>query len=375
MVFDVPSFRIGRIFGIPFEINLSWVIVFGLVSLMLATSYYPAVPGAQSAPVWLLFLLGVVTALLFFASILAHELAHALVTRLEGGKVEKITLFIFGGVAQIEEEPKSPGRELLMASAGPGVSLLLAGLAYLGWVFSVGTSPWWLTSPLEYLAGINFFVGVFNLLPGFPLDGGRVLHSVLWAATGDNARATRWAARSGQVIGWGMVAVALVGVLAGATSLIWLGLVGWFIAWLAGASYGQQLIKSRLAGVTIGEVMTAHPEYVDGDISVEALVHEHMLGRRHSRYPVMDAGAIVGVVSLADVKSIARPEWPHVRVADVTDRDLAALSVDVATPVNEVLARLAADRPGAVLVVRDGRLAGIATRSDVLDALNRLRGV
>lgn len=374
-MFDVPSFRIGKIFGIPFEINLSWVIVFGLVSLTLATSYYPTVPGAQSAPVWLLFLLGVITALAFFASILAHEVAHALVTKVEGGKVEKITLFIFGGVAQIEEEPKSPSRELVMASAGPGVSLLLAGLAYLGWVFTASAAPWWLSSPLEYLAGINFFVGVFNLLPGFPLDGGRVLHSVLWAATGDNARATRWAARSGQVIGWAMVAAALFGVLAGATGLIWLGLVGWFIAWLAGASYGQQLIKSRLSGVTMGEVMTAHPEYVDGDISVETLAHEHMLGRRHSRYPVMEEGAIVGVVSLADVKSIARPDWPHVRVADVTDRDLAALSVDAATPVNEVLARLAADRPGAVLVVRDGRLAGIATRSDVLDALNRLPGV
>lgn len=374
-MFDVPSFRIGRIFGIPFEINLSWVIVFGLVSLTLATSYYPTVPGAQGAPVWLLFLLGVVTALLFFASILAHEVAHALVTRLEGGKVEKITLFIFGGVAQIEEEPKSPSRELLMASAGPGVSLLLAGIAYLAWVLSASTAPWWLSSPLEYLAGINFFVGVFNLLPGFPLDGGRVLHSVLWAATGDNARATRWAARSGQVIGWSMVAVALLGVLAGEAGLIWLGLVGWFIAWLAGASYAQQLVKSRLSGITMDEVMTAHPEFVDGDISVEALAHDHMLGRQHARYPVMVDGAIVGVVSLTDVKAVARPDWPHVRVADVTNRDLAALSVDVSTPVNEVLARLAADKPGAVLVVRDGRLAGIATRSDVLDVLNRHSGV
>jgi Zn-dependent protease/predicted transcriptional regulator len=370
-MFDVPSFRIGRIFGIPFEINLSWVIVFGLVSLTLATSYYPTVPGAQSAPVWLLFLLGVITALLFFASILAHEVAHALVTKLEGGKVEKITLFIFGGVAQIEEEPKSPSRELLMASAGPGVSLLLAGIAYLGWASTVSTAPWWLTAPLEYLAGINFFVGVFNLLPGFPLDGGRVLHSALWAATGDNARATRWAARSGQVIGWGMVAGALFGVLAGQAGLIWLGLVGWFIAWLAGASYGQQLVKSRLSGITMDEVMTTHPEYVDGAISVEELVHEHMLGRQHSRYPVMGDGAIVGIVSLADAKAIARSEWPYVRVADVTNRDLAALSVDVSTPVNEVLTRLAADKPGAVLVVRDGRLAGIATRSDVLDSLNR----
>jgi Zn-dependent protease/CBS domain-containing protein len=369
-VFDVPSFRIGKIFGIPFEINLSWVVVFALVSLTLATSYYPAVPGAQGAPAWLFYALGIGTALAFFASILAHEVAHALVTKLEGGNVERITLFIFGGVAQIAEEPKSPGRELLMAAVGPGVSLLIAGLAYLGWVFAVGSSPWWVTAPLEYLASINFFVGVFNLLPGFPLDGGRVLHSVLWAVTGDDSRATRWAARAGQVIGWSMVAVALLGVLAGDTGLIWLGLVGWFIAWLAGASYGQQMVKSRLAGITMSEIMTSHPEYVDAEISVEALVQEHMLGRRHSRYPVMEAGVIVGIVSLADVKSIARPDWPHVRVADITNRDLKAVSVDASAPVSLVLERLAADKPGAVLVVREARLVGIATRSDILDALS-----
>jgi Zn-dependent protease/predicted transcriptional regulator len=368
-VFDVPSFRIGKIFGIPFEVNLSWVVIFVLVAFTLATSYYPEVPGAQGAPGWLLGVLGIVTALLFFASILAHEASHAIVTKLGGGEVSKITLFIFGGIAQIEEEPRSPGRELLMASAGPGMSILIAGIAYLGSVFAVGVAPWWVSSPLQYLAGINLFVGVFNLLPGFPLDGGRVLHSILWAITGDNIKAMRWSARSGQVIGWAMVATALVGVLSGVSGLIWFGLVGWFIAWLAGTSYRQQMLESRLVGITVERVMTPHPEYVDGEISVETLIHEHVLGRQHSRYPVMQAGAIIGLVSLTDAKSVPRERWPFTRVADITSRDLGKLGVDVSLPVTQTLARLGGGRPGALLVVRDGHLVGIVTRADILDVL------
>ncbi len=370
-MFDIPSFRIGKILGIPFEVNLSWVVIFVLVALTLATSYYPAIDGAQGAPYWLLGVLGVVTALLFFASILAHEVSHAVVTKLEGGNVEKITLFIFGGIAQIAEEPTTPGRELLMASAGPGMSILIAGAAFLVWARTVASAPWWFSSPLDYLAQINLFVGLFNLLPGFPLDGGRVLHSILWAISGDNSRSTRWAARSGQVIGWGIVAIALfVGVSTGDTSWIWVGLVGWFIAWLAGTSYRQQQVQSRLAGLTVERIMTLHPEYLDGEMSVDTLVHEHLLGRQHSRYPVMENGAIVGMVSFADVKALPRDEWPKVRVADITDRGLDKISVDASAQVTLLLPRLAADRPGALLVVRDGHLAGIVTRSDIINVLN-----
>lgn len=370
-VFDIPSFRLGKIFGIPFEINASWVVIFALVSLMLSTAYFPLIPEAAGAPTLLYWIVGMATSLLFFGSVLAHELCHAVVTKLEGGSVEKITLFIFGGIAQIEDEPKTPGRELLMASAGPAMSLLIAGVTWFGFLFTKASGPWWLWAPLGYLSAINLFVGVFNLLPGFPLDGGRVLRSILWAITGDINRATRWASRSGQFIGWGMVVYAIWAVLQGDSGAIWFGLVGWFIAWLAGASYQQQVIQSRLAGLTAERVMTPHPEYVDGAITVESLVHDHVLGRQHSRYPVIYEGAIVGVVSLPEVKTVARPDWPYVHVIDITDRNLAGLSIDAATPVGETLPRLAADKPGALLVVRDGHLAGILTRSDIIDVLNQ----
>ena len=369
-MFDIPSIRIGKIFGIPVEVNLSWVIVFALVSFTLATSYYPQIPQSAGTPGWVFGVLGAVTALLFFGSILAHELTHSVVTRAEGGRVDKITLFIFGGVAELEDEPHSPMKELLMAAAGPAMSLLIAGVSYLGYVAAVRRgAPWWLSAPLDYMASINLLVGAFNLLPGFPLDGGRVFRSILWAITGDILRATRWAARSGQFIGWSMVAAAVLTVLNGSANFVWFGLVGWFIAWLAGASYRQQQIRSRLAGVTMGEIMTPHPEYVSGDMTVEDLVHDHMLGSRHSRYPVIFEGAIIGIVSLSDVKTIPREDWPHVRVADVTNRDLATVSVSSEASVDDVMPRLAGDRPGAILVVHDGRLAGIVTRADVISLL------
>ena len=369
-MFDIPSVRVGRIFGIPLEINLSWIVIFGLVAFALATAYYPSVPGAAGASGAVYWLLGIVTSLLFFASIIAHELCHALVTKAEGGSVEKITLFIFGGVAQIDEEPRSPGREFIMAASGPLMSLLIAGVCFFGAVSAVGRgAPWWVIAPLRYLGSINLFVAIFNMLPGFPLDGGRVLRSILWAATGDVLKATRWAARSGQVLGWAMVGLAVYSVLQGGTDFIWFGLVGWFIAWLAGSAYRQEQIHSRLEGVTVGSIMTEHPEFVSGDITIERLANEHLLGGLHSRYPVIYGGAIVGIVSLSDVKSVSREDWPSVRVIDVTNRDLPNLSVHADTPVEKVLAQLTTGEPGAVLVVREGRLAGIVTRADVLDLL------
>jgi len=366
----VPSLRLGKIFGIPFEVNLSWVVIFALVAFTLSTGYYPLVAGAAGSPHWVYWALGLATSLLFFASILAHELSHSLVMLASGGRVDKITLFIFGGVAEISDEPRSPGKEFLMAAAGPAMSLLIAGAFYLGLAAATFAGlAWWITAPLGYLGSINLFVAVFNLLPGFPLDGGRVLRSILWAVTGDVLKATKWAARCGQFIGWSMVALAVVTALQGRSDFIWFGLIGWFIAWLAGASYRQQLVRSRLEGVTVGQIMTPHPQYVSGEISLEQLAHEHFLGADHSRYPVLYEGQIVGVVSLPDAKSVARADWPYVKVIEVTDRDLSRLSVLAETPVQGLLPRLAGKETGAVLVVAEGRLAGIVTRADVMSIL------
>ena len=370
---NIPSIRIGKLFGIPIEVNLSWIAIFALVSLTLGSTYYPSIRQSAGSPSWLFALLGVLTALCFFASILIHELCHSLVTRAEGGHVGRITLFLFGGVSEIDEEPASPGREFLMAAAGPAMSFLLAVVFFALFAFATAQgAAWYVWAPLQYLALINLLVALFNMLPGFPLDGGRVLRSILWAITGDVLKATRWATRSGQFLGWGMVTYAVLGVsgvLSGQGNVVWFGLIGWFIAWMAGAAYRQQEVKSRLEGLTVDRIMTAAPETVPGDITVETLAHEHFLGGLHSRYPVMFEGAIHGIVSLADIKAIPRPDWPLVKVIDVANRDIPSLTVAPDAPASGIMARLAVDKPGVLLVVGDGRLVGIVTRADLISAL------
>jgi Zn-dependent protease/predicted transcriptional regulator len=372
-VFDVPSYRIGKIFGIPIEVNASWIVIFALVSLTLGAGYYPSLPETSAAPRLLMAVVGILTAALFFTSIVVHELAHALVTRAFGGHVNRITLFMFGGVAELADEPTSPGKEFLMAGAGPLMSLGLAVVLFVAYLVAAARgASWWLWAPLQYLATINLFIGVFNLLPGFPLDGGRLLRAALWGLTGDLLKATRWASRSGQLIGWALVTYAVlvvINVIPGASDAIWLGLIGWFIVWLAGSSYRQQEVRSRLAAITVGSIMTPHPHTVVGEQTVEQLAHDHFLGGDHSRYPVVFEGSVHGLVSLADIKAVGRADWPYVRVIDVTNRDLAALTVWTDTPVVTLLPRLAGENPGALLVVGEGRLVGIVTRADVISAL------
>lgn len=369
-VFGMPSIRIGKAFGIPLEVHTSWFLIFALVAFSLSSTVFPSLPSADQAAAWQLALIGTITAALFFASILAHELSHALVAKATGGSVGKITLFLFGGVAQIEEEPTSPGREFLMAAAGPGMSLVISGACYAGYLVATAAgSPWWVWAPLQYLSGINLLVAVFNLLPGFPLDGGRVFRSILWGVTHDILKATRWASQVGQFIGWTMVVWALFGVIGGRTDLIWFGLIGWFIASLAGQAYRQQLLRTQTEKATVAQAMTPDPETVPGEESLDALVHQRLLGGRHTRYPVLYEGSIVGLVTLGDVKSVERDRWPFVRTVDVANRNLDELVVYDDATVASVIPRLAGDRPGALIVARDGRLAGIITRADVLALL------
>ncbi len=369
-VFNLPSFKLGRLFGIPLEINPTWLIIFVLISSTLSFSYYPAAfPGRTP---FVNVVSGVLTALLFFASIVLHELSHSLVARTGGIRVKKVTLFMFGGVAQMEDEPASPSREFVMAVAGPLMSFLLAAVFFLGYVglsFAGITDTLW--APLQYLAFINLAVGIFNLLPGFPLDGGRVLRSILWGITGDHLKATLWASRAGQFIGYSMVALAVIGVVQGVFDLIWFGLIGWFIATLAEGSYRQEVVKTTLEGVEVRSIMSPDPMTAPGVITLERLAEDYFLGGRHSRYPVQVDGSVIGLVSLREAKRVPREEWPVTHVADVTDTDLSRLVVDSSTPVEAVFQRLAVDEPGALLVVEDGRVVGIVTRADVLSRIRR----
>lgn len=369
-MFGWPSVRIGTFFGIPIELNPTWFIIFVLVAASLAFSVFPAEFAGWGTPGYIIA--GIITAMLFFASIVFHELSHSLVARTGGLKIERVTLFIFGGVAQMAEEPKTPGREFVMAIAGPLASIVLAVVFYLAEILTRSAGiPSWIWGPLAYLAQINFFVGVFNLLPGFPLDGGRVFRSILWGLTGDQLKATHWAARSGQLIGYSMVALAVYGVFRGTLTFIWFGLIGWFIAMLADASYRQELAKTKLHGTTVSTAMSPSPVVAPGEITLEQLAHDYFLGGRHSRYPVLLDGQIVGLISLAKAKTLPREAWATTRVADVAERDLDTLTIAADAPLDTALPRLAPDVPGALLVVSQGRLVGILTRADVISRLRR----
>lgn len=364
-MFGLPSLRIGKLFGIPLEVDASWFFIFFLVASTLTTSYFPsALPDRE--PVTYVAL-GFVTALAFFVSLVLHELAHSLVARAGGVRIARVTLFLFGGVSQMEEEPKGPGHEFVVAMAGPLTSVVLAVTFWFShlWLAAVG-APDFLWVPIEYLALINFTLAIFNLLPGFPLDGGRVLRAIVWGLSGDLLKATKWASRSGQALGTLFIAVAVFGVLNGTFDFIWLAVMGWFLSTLAAGAYQQQLVRSSLAEVPVERIMSSPPVLAPAEISLDEMAHSYVLGGRHKRYPVVQDGRVIGMVDLDRVNEVPRADWPVVTVAEVAARDIGDIVAAPSTPVDAVLARLEPDGPGAVLVVEEGRLAGIVTRSDVI---------
>ncbi len=360
----------GKILGIPLEVNVTWLVVFVLVATSLSFSYYPS--AFPDRPVFVDVASGIVTALLFFVSIVFHEISHSLVARAGGIRIDKVTLFMFGGVAQMRDEPATPGREFVMAIAGPLASVLLSALFAASAVvmhFAGVSNVWW--GPFEYLAIINLSVALFNMLPGFPLDGGRVLRAALWKITGDQLRATRWASAMGQFIGYSLVALAVFGVLQGNLDLIWLGLVGWFISVLADSAYRQQAMRDALHRQTVSSIASPNVMVVPGDITVERLVFDHFVEGPHTRYPVASRGEVIGLVTLDAAKAIPRARWASTRVEAITRTDLAALVVDADGPADGLLDRFSRDAPGALIVKRDGHLAGIVTRADITAHLRR----
>jgi Zn-dependent protease len=373
-VSGLPSIRIGKVFGIPVEINASWLFIFLLVAVTLTTGYFPQQLEGRSVLTYAV--MGIVTTFAFFASVLLHEFAHSLVARAGGIRIAKITLFIFGGVSQMEEEPHRPGLEFVMASAGPGASLVLAALLFLAGeaLYALHFTPVVIVV-IDYLVVINLSVGIFNLLPGFPLDGGRILRAILWAITGDLLKATRWASRMGQLIGMCLVAVAVLGVLLFQSfDLIWFAVMGWFISGLATTAYQQQVVKSRLADVPVSRIMSASPMLVPAELTLEDMAHSYFLGGRHTRYPVIADGTVVGLVDIGAAQSVPRERWPHTTVGEVARRDLSELFVTPETTVDRVLPRLDPSQVGVVLVVEAGRLAGIVTRADVIRLIQETSG-
>ncbi|MBI2910732.1 MAG: site-2 protease family protein [Chloroflexi bacterium] len=360
--------RLGAVFGIPIRASYSWFVIVALLTWAMASAYYPAqYPRWPSALHWTL---GLATSLFFFASVLAHELAHSLVSRRLGIPVHGITLFIFGGVSQIAREVTSPRVELLVAIVGPFCSMGIALLFALAWL---AVSPF--NRPLAALASslafINLTLGLFNLLPGFPLDGGRVLRALVWGWTGSMARATRLAARAGQAIGYLLILGGLLLALRGdLMNGLWLVFVGWFLENVAASSYRQAGLSQTLRGLTAGDILSQEYPTLSRALFLDAAVEEHLLPSCRTWFLVTDRDRLVGLLTLPQIKGVRRSLWPATTVQDAM---IPIHQVAVARPADEALGlleRMEQIGVAAMPVVDDGRVVGVAERARILAALH-----
>ena len=349
--------RIGRLLGIEVRVRAGWFVIVGLLTVSLATVVLPAMFVTGPAAYWILAL---VASLLLFGSVLLHELAHSLVARAQGIGVRGITLFLLGGVSTIEEEPRGPLREAAMAGAGPLTSLVLGG-ALLG-LAALVHSPAPVHALALYLGSINIILAAFNMLPGFPLDGGRVLRAVLWAVWRDHARATSGAATAGAVMGWLLVgAGALFLVRGDLLGGLWTGLVGWILVQSSRAAGRLGVAEDRLAGVPAGRLIPGPPAWVPPLVTLRAAVHDYVLPNRARCLPVAggDEGEYEGIFCADDLRTVDRDRWDSDRVAQVMRRRDASLEVGPGRPALDVLRLLASGRAEYVAVVSGGRLLGL----------------
>jgi Zn-dependent protease/CBS domain-containing protein len=359
------SFTIGSIAGVRIGLHPSWLVIAFLITYSLAVGDLPdRFRGWEPILYWVV---AAGVALLFFASVLAHELSHALVARRYGIEVKDITLFIFGGAASLEGDARTPGQEALIAFAGPLSSLVIGAVL-------IGIGLVWpqeqVLALIGWLAVINLSLGVFNLLPGFPMDGGRILRALIWKVRGDPEVATRNAAAVGRLVGYLLIGVGAViafqGILLGG---IWLALIGWFIATAAEATVQQTTLQRSLRGVAVRDVMEANPVSVSPNETVGELVNDRLMRGEGRSFLVRHTdGGLAGIVTLSDIRRVPREDWPVARVTDIMTRyaDLATVRPD--DQLEQSLDLLQEREVNQLPVVdEDGRtVLGLLTRAGIL---------
>jgi Zn-dependent protease/CBS domain-containing protein len=367
------GFRIGSVFGIEIRIDYSWFVIFVLILWTLTLNVFPSAHPGQGTMTYVL--MGLSGTLLFFASLLAHELSHSLVARSRGIPVHSITLFIFGGIARTTSEFESPGDEFRIAAAGPVSSLLIAGLFWLVWWLGTRLGlPVAVTGVASYLALINFVLVVFNLFPGFPLDGGRLFRALVWKRTGDVGRATRIATNGGKVFGYMLMVLGLLNMFGGnGLGGIWLVFIGWFVRMAAESSYVQHVLRRSLEGVQARDVMTPDPQTVEPGATLLLFLEDHVLEGRHHSYPVTENGRAVGLITLARVRAVPKNEWSARTVRDAMIPMSADVAVDPDDSVADAMQKLNESPVGRILVTDADRLVGIISQADVARWLERQR--
>jgi Zn-dependent protease len=364
----IPLFKL---FGFQIKLDWSWFIIAVLIAWSLTRGFPMMYPDAGFTPtaLWAMSLIGT---LVFFASIVLHELGHAIVAERQGVPMKGITLFIFGGVAEMTSEPPSAKSEFLVAIGGPMVSLALAilflGTAnYIALPIEIGAVVWW-------LGAVNAALLVFNMIPAFPLDGGRVLRSILWHFQGNLQRATRVSSNVGATFGLALILLGVFSVLGGQfIQGIWFGLIGLFLRGAANSSYQQVMMRGVLEGKPIELFINDRPEVVPPHLSIEQWIEQYVYRYHHKMFPVVDDGRLLGWITIDSIRELPRDKWPWHAVGDHITRPNADNSVTVDADAMEVLKQMSQHNQSRLLVTRDGALAGIITLKDLLQYIDLKR--
>jgi len=361
---------IGRFFGIVVDLDYSWFLIIGLLTWILAVSYYPTeFPGWSGAEYWLI---GGITAVLLFVSVLLHEFGHSLVAMSYGIRVPRITLFLFGGVSQIAAEPESAAAEFWIAIAGPAVSFLLALIFWELRPLVAGLPA--LLAMTKYMALLNFVLGLFNLIPGFPLDGGRVFQAIVWGITRSFQRATLVAATTGRFFGFAFIFLGVWQALGGNFfNGLWIAFIGWFIESAAGSQLQQQLLKGILSGHKVAEVMNRDFEPVASGLTLQDLVDTHVLAHGRRYFIVQDGDGSAGMVTLSDIKRVPRSAWPTSHLDEIMVPPAKLISIPADAEVWTALEKMGRDGVNQLPVVSNGKIAGVLTREDLLHYLGVLQ--
>ncbi|MBM4064267.1 MAG: CBS domain-containing protein [Planctomycetes bacterium] len=353
------SWKIATMMGIPIRLHFSWFIVFGLITWSLSTHYFPK--AAPELPVASYWIKGTLAALLLFASVVFHELSHSYVARKYHISITSITLLIFGGIAQLKGEPPHPRAEFRMAIAGPLSSFFLSGLFFLVSVNTGGGTK----ALFSYLAQINFILGAFNLIPGFPMDGGRVLRSVLWSRTKDYFYATQKAANFGQRIALFFLLFGMFLIFTGSSGGLWLLLIGWFLYLAAQSSQQQATLQESLSNIKVKNVMARDIVTVNSSIPIGEAVDKYFLRYGYGGFPVMDGGKFLGIITLKEIKNVPREDWSKVKVSDILVPHNKKWEISHDSDVMKALLLMIQEDKGRIIVMENDNVVGLITRNGI----------
>jgi Zn-dependent protease/predicted transcriptional regulator len=363
------SIHFGRIFGIPVGIDYSWFLVFALFTWSFATGYYPAEFKSWSAVEY--WAVGAVTAVMLFASVLLHELGHSWVSLQYKIPVRSITLYIFGGISQISSEPASALSEFWITIAGPIVSFALAGIFALLTIVVSGFTP--LLALFKYLAYINLILGVFNLIPGFPLDGGGVLMAIVWGATHNRHRAILFASVAGNLFAYLFIFYGALQIFGGSLlNGLWTAFIGWFLLNASQGQATQEKVKELLSGHKASEVMSRNYTVVQADTTLQYLVDEHILGGSRRSFIVERANEVIGLLTLHHLKDIPKEKWPTTTTSQAMIPVSQLKQIGVDTELWDAIQAMDRDGVNQLPVMVDSQILGMLTREDVISFLRKI---